>query len=674
MARTLPWRRRGRSSETGEHGELTRALSVAEAAAVRQNMQIPPSRGYIADIPYGGTTRYNAGFQGQTDRREFLQELYGAYLACPWASACVDTIAETATAGGLIIAPENDLTQDEQPKPTPEVLAVQDLLDFVNPREDSRELSRGGLQDLGIFGDAFFELVWFAGRVVAVYSLDAPSMIPLADEHGTVSGYHQNLDGTRTVDFDPHEVIQVSLDSPRGGLYGVGPTQKCLLPITAWLFTEGLLKETMRKGNPKPIHVDFPLSTDEGEIIRWRQKYQVQNLGIANLGAPLTSKGGTSVAEMSENAIAEYVATLTNLRDTILSGYGVPPAQVGVIESGNLGGGTGTSQEKVFRVNTCGPIAEAFLEKFTFHLLQQAFGVTGWRAKFGEVDWRDDKAVEDIRDTRIRNGTWTINRARTEVGEKPVDGGDDPVLVNRQDFVLVSDLPTYSKAAVGALQAKGIPAQQADQDAGLAPIPAPSAPNSTDDRTESRPAVGVTESRDGVMVALFPPAELAASLARPDGLPPEDLHVTLAYLGSDDVDMAAVNAIVAAWALTTAPMLATVSGIGLFAPSDTSDGDPVTYASIDCPGLESARERLVELLCAAGLPVSQLHGFTPHMTLAYVNVVGDGTSPAGSWPVGTATVCQGAERSSFELTASAESAWIASYTERRRQVLAELSA
>jgi 2'-5' RNA ligase len=668
MAR--PWFRRGRSTEEGEH--VVHALSAQEAAAVRQQRAVPASQGYPADIPMGGTTKQNAGYQGSTDRRAFLDELYGAYLACPWSSASVDVIAKTVTAGGLEIAPDADVNNPEQvPDPTAEVAAAQKLLDFVNPREDSRQLARGGIQDLGIFGDAFYELVWFAGSVVAVYSLDAPSMIPLADEHGTVMGYSQVLDPQRTVDFDEHEVIHISLDAPRGGLYGVSPTQKNLIPITSWLFAAGLLKETMRKGNPRPMHIDHPLTIDKTEIERQRQQYMVRNLGIANIGSPLMTSGGANVTENGQNQIKEYLETLAGQRDTILSGYGVPPSKVGVIESGNLGGGTGTSQDKTFRVNTCGPVAETFLEKLTFHLLMQAFGITGWRAAFGDVDWRDDKVVEDIRDTRIRNATWTINRARAEVGEPPVPGGDSPVLVDRQNMVLVADLPAYSTATVKALEAKGTPAPAVPADAAagvVVPVP------------DAKAKESISEVSAGVMVALVPPAEVAASLAVEGGLPVEELHVTLAYLGQDIDDPEALATLVQAWALATPPLECSISGIGVFAPTVGSDGLPVTYASVDCADLPAARQRLVDLLTASGQPVATTHGFTPHMTLAYDEVEGDVASVVTSWTSESVVLFVGGERTAFPLSGTPQTAaeadmaatWARTYAVRRAQAVAEL--
>jgi hypothetical protein len=63
---------------------------------------------------------------------------------------------------------------------------------------------------------------------------------------------------------------------------------------------------------------------------------------------------------------------------------------------------------------------------------------------------------------RIRNGTWSVNRARADIGEPPVPGGDVAVLVDRQNMVVIRDLDALSKAnlAVVQLAAAGADATQ----------------------------------------------------------------------------------------------------------------------------------------------------------------------------------------------------------------------
>jgi hypothetical protein len=457
---------------------LEEASSNYEEILEARPKSSPKRAGYATGVPIGGATEINPGSNvtaGTLDRPTFMQQLLQAYLACPWSSASIDTIARTATAGGLEVNYAGGVTGEKKtPEAPEEVKKVQQLLKYINPHDDVRQLMRAIITDLLIFGDSFTEVVWVMGEPVALYPLDPTTMTVLSDEHGVIKGYHQKTPTNREAHFRPNEVIHVKFDSPGDTLYGVSPTQKNILPITSWLFTAALIKETMKRGDPLRAHVDWPLALPESEMKRLQQQYAIRNLGARNIGNLFETKGGAIVHEMGTNQINNWLNTLQQRRDEILSGYGVPPSKVGVIEAGNLGGGTGTQQDKTFRVNTVGPIQELVLEKFSFALLYQAYGVTDWVLKFGVVDWRDDEVIELIRDQRIRNGSWTLNKARADIGEPAVEGGDDAILVDRQNMVLWSDLNALSKANLASVQATTL---GVDTKTKNAPVPPNTSPN-----------------------------------------------------------------------------------------------------------------------------------------------------------------------------------------------------
>ena len=156
--------------------------------------------------------------------------------------------------------------------------------------------------------------------------------------------------------------------------------------------------------------------------------------------------------------------------------------------------------------------------------------------------------------------------------------------------------------------------------------------------------------RSGVMVALYPSPDVAAALAHDGGEDPDELHITLAYLGkaAGIGDTEKLKSAVAGFAASTAPLTGEVSGLGRF----TAGPEPCTYASVDSPALPTARQRLVDLLDRAGFPPSQLHGFTPHITLAYDE---SGLTPPASVEhhqlrFGTVVLQVGSEQTVYPLT------------------------
>ncbi len=443
---------------------------------------VPERSGYAPGVPPGGLDEYrqSLGASTGTDRRSSMIDLYGAYLSCPWVWTAVQAIARTITAGGLITDWDTDTgegTQDAPDKP-PAVLALERLFAFCSPSGDIRQLLRNIVVDLLVFGDAYVEVTWVAGVPVALYNLDSPTMYPTSNEHGTITQYVQVTEWGQRAVFQPNEVIHIGLDSPRSGIFGVSPTQAAMIPITAWLHAAATGKEMMRKGLPPLLHVDFPQGHPEPEQRKWLARFMQRNIGPRNIGTPIATVGGAHIAELASGRVVDVETYLNQKRDEILSVFGVPPAKAGVIESGNLGGGTGDAQDKTFKVNTCQPIAELILEKLNYAIARVGFGVTDWHAKFRDIDYRDSTIIETIRDMRLRNGSWTQNRLRSEIGEPPVDGGDDAVLIDRQNLVLWADMNAMSKATVAG---KGAPATAAGE------MPPNGEPVQADAQQESAP-------------------------------------------------------------------------------------------------------------------------------------------------------------------------------------------
>ncbi|MFD8650678.1 2'-5' RNA ligase family protein [Streptomyces mirabilis] len=129
------------------------------------------------------------------------------------------------------------------------------------------------------------------------------------------------------------------------------------------------------------------------------------------------------------------------------------------------------------------------------------------------------------------------------------------------------------------------------------------------------------DNSGGVMVALVPPREVAEQLAMKDGQPVDDLHVTLAYLGkaSDYTpeQLKLLPQIVSSWALRQKPVDMRIGGTGKF--NNSHKGQHVLYAAVDIPGGAQMHSDLARYLQGHGYELPSEHGWTPHLTLAYVD-------------------------------------------------------
>lgn len=153
------------------------------------------------------------------------------------------------------------------------------------------------------------------------------------------------------------------------------------------------------------------------------------------------------------------------------------------------------------------------------------------------------------------------------------------------------------------------------------------------------------------MIALYPPPEVAGALAVPDGLEPDDMHVTIAYTGdARDVDPEALAAAAKALA-DRPPITATISGHA----RSTAGTQDCIVALADSSALDHLRRDAEATLAAEGIQIPSEHGFTPHLAIRYLGA--DEPDPVGrlaAFPVRFAAVSavHGKDRTDFPLTGS----------------------
>lgn len=127
----------------------------------------------------------------------------------------------------------------------------------------------------------------------------------------------------------------------------------------------------------------------------------------------------------------------------------------------------------------------------------------------------------------------------------------------------------------------------------------------------------------GFLAALWLDSETADKLALSSGESADSLHVTLAYVSdSDSIDELTQARTIAAIYDTvkyTSQLEGTIAGYGRFKSSESSDNQDVFYLTPDIPRLFDVRHQIVECLRYNGLTVSEAHGYSPHITLSYID-------------------------------------------------------
>lgn len=166
---------------------------------------------------------------------------------------------------------------------------------------------------------------------------------------------------------------------------------------------------------------------------------------------------------------------------------------------------------------------------------------------------------------------------------------------------------------------------------------------------------------NGIIVALGVPTLTARRAAIPGGLPADEMHVTLAYLGdarehTDARPFLRLAGLLHNLAEHTPAVTAQFGGPGKFL--GVNKGQDAAYLNVDAPALPALREAVVRAVQEAGLTVDMTHGFTPHVTLRYQDPGQPHpreTPVEGKWAFPTLGLWIGGNRVQFPLQATARS-------------------
>lgn len=137
----------------------------------------------------------------------------------------------------------------------------------------------------------------------------------------------------------------------------------------------------------------------------------------------ITGQGMNYQTTNNSNKDMEFLELIRYSRDCIITMFGVPPAKVDIIETANLGTGSGESQDKNFGKvinSTCTVIEDAFNKNLGRSGFQELFEII-------REDHENKLNRAEIEDKQLRNGTTFINEVRSGYGLPPVDWGNVPM-------------------------------------------------------------------------------------------------------------------------------------------------------------------------------------------------------------------------------------------------------
>lgn len=146
-------------------------------------------------------------------------------------------------------------------------------------------------------------------------------------------------------------------------------------------------------------------------------------------------------------------------RDEIIRAHEVPPARVSIIETANLGSGSGLVQYQIYKQTVVEPRQQMLQHFFNRRVIwdeEDGFGYTDWELRFVDLDLSDQEVRSRIDRRYLDARAVTINEVRRERGLPEVEGGDELWIPLGRTVVFVDELPKLRQIPLEQRLALGV--------------------------------------------------------------------------------------------------------------------------------------------------------------------------------------------------------------------------
>ena len=217
--------------------------------------------------------------------------------------------------------------------------------------------------------------------------------------------------------YEPNDLIHIKMPNPekRNSVWGLGSIEVCsdwiALEINALKYNNDLLLNDGLDPNT--------IITYDKDVSDRNFQSEVKRLN-AERAAPkqrnkkqlMILKGANVQSNIRSNRDMNYLELLKYARDQIIRAFQVPPQLAGIIETANLGSGSGDSQKKDWKTTFDGAktfVENAFNQTLKHHGFQERF-------HYQNMDVIDEYYEAQVAQMQIASGVKTVDEVRNEMG------------------------------------------------------------------------------------------------------------------------------------------------------------------------------------------------------------------------------------------------------------------
>ncbi len=337
------------------------------------------------------------------------------YEQTSWVRAVVSVICKAVTARGYTLVPVRTGAEIKNAE------TLQEFFSNCNPNDTFLEILDDITRDVYVFGNAFLEVVYGPdNKPRELWNLDATSMYVKADEHGSILGYLQKprySNSQSDIEFTSKEVIHFKLGTKGSTMYGLSPLASLILPVTVDKYAQIYNRSFFVNG--AKIRGAFIMKNATPEQVERNREYMKERARTPDMAhSDLVLEGDIEFKQISTTQKdMEFLQLREFTRNEILAVYGVPPSKVSIIETGNIGAGTGEHQTQTFYEETILPFQMRVAEKITKHIIRDGFGITDWAFQFNKRSI-DEKAQAEVFNIYLQNGVFSPQEVRSIIAPR----------------------------------------------------------------------------------------------------------------------------------------------------------------------------------------------------------------------------------------------------------------
>lgn len=341
--------------------------------------------------------------------------IYDSYEKVSWIRASVDVITRSVVSRGYTF-----VESDDNEKSTQEDLErLNGFFGNCNPQDTFEELLEDVVRDNLLIGNGFFEKAkTVGGDLGELWVIDAVYMKVQVDKHGRVLGYIYEAPGKGKVKFKEDEVVHFRTATRGSKPYGMSKIIALTNSIVMDRNARKYNKAFFRRGGKVRGLIIMKNATYE-QITRNREflKKIAKDPELAQGDLLLEGDADYKPIAVKPSEIS-FLELLKFSRDEILAVYGCPPSKVSLIETGNIGSGSGESQDKTFYEETIEPLQNKTQAKITKKIIREGLNIKGWDFKL-KRRVVNTKEQSEIHETYITTEVMDTEEVREELELPP---------------------------------------------------------------------------------------------------------------------------------------------------------------------------------------------------------------------------------------------------------------